>query len=341
MKEIFPKLKSRGFYFDRRDKSWRIDSNRLTSRQRSNVDKLLDPYVSGQRRTRKDEIQDSISDRKTRGLAVAIPYDLRGEAKGLGGLWDPRSKMWVMPDEESKAKVLGMAREYEAKIRERKEQERKEREEQYAQERKEREDRKERERQRKRERLSGYVVLHQSSRDRGGHFPVGHVFRDRKSGDVLRVVEVESTYYPEDGMSFGLMMDRGWGHTLYCEPAGEGEASAIKNEEKVQRSRSEAKRRVDVIEKMIVDRNDHPKNVGRLNGDVVLERDARLRPYGGGSWFVIQRGKAIWFVRNNGSDGGNWSFNNVQTGGAGAIGYRFPYDAKLADEMRQLDKIIH
>lgn len=39
---------------------------------------------------------------------------------------------------------------------------------------------------------------------------------------------------------------------------------------------------------------------------------------------------------NNGRDGDNWSRNNVTTGGAGAIGWRIPYDEAVACELREL-----
>ena len=54
--------------------------------------------------------------------------------------------------------------------------------------------------------------------------------------------------------------------------------------------------------------------------------------YGGGEWFVIGE-ERIWHVRNNGTDGGDWSLNNVRTGGAGAIGYSVPFDNNLAHRL--------
>lgn len=55
--------------------------------------------------------------------------------------------------------------------------------------------------------------------------------------------------------------------------------------------------------------------------------------YGTGDWFVIGVDD-IWYVRNNGMDGDDWSRNNVRTGGAGAIGYRVPYDPDLDAAIR-------
>jgi len=58
--------------------------------------------------------------------------------------------------------------------------------------------------------------------------------------------------------------------------------------------------------------------------------------YGGGDWFVIETDR-IWYVRNNGMDGDNWSNNNVRTGGAGGIGMYIPFDELIANELRTLD----
>jgi len=46
--------------------------------------------------------------------------------------------------------------------------------------------------------------------------------------------------------------------------------------------------------------------------------------------------RSIWHVLNNGSDGDDWSANNVRTGGAGAIGRRLPYSPELDAQVREL-----
>jgi hypothetical protein len=59
--------------------------------------------------------------------------------------------------------------------------------------------------------------------------------------------------------------------------------------------------------------------------------------YGGGEAYIV--GDAwIWHIRNNGMDGDDWSQNNIRTGGAGAIGWRIPYDADMAAVLRRLAK---
>ena len=46
----------------------------------------------------------------------------------------------------------------------------------------------------------------------------------------------------------------------------------------------------------------------------------------------------VWFVLNNGADGDDWSANNVQTGGAGAIGWVVPNRDGLGDKILSLGK---
>lgn len=59
--------------------------------------------------------------------------------------------------------------------------------------------------------------------------------------------------------------------------------------------------------------------------------------YGGGDWFVMADDR-IWYVKNNGMDGDNWSYNNVRTGGAGAIGWFVPMDTDIEDALLALAK---
>lgn len=55
--------------------------------------------------------------------------------------------------------------------------------------------------------------------------------------------------------------------------------------------------------------------------------------YGGGAWLHVA-GDDLFYVRNNGMDGDDWSRNNYDTGGAGAICYRLPNCAYLVPEIR-------
>jgi len=75
----------------------------------------------------------------------------------------------------------------------------------------------------------------------------------------------------------------------------------------------------------------------RVEGEKIQNPLNPENPWGGGEWWVIQP-EWIWYVRNNGFDGDNWSVNNVQTGGAGAIGVRVPFSEELAAQIRSLKK---
>ena len=55
------------------------------------------------------------------------------------------------------------------------------------------------------------------------------------------------------------------------------------------------------------------------------------------SWFVIEK-NVIWYIENNG-DGDSWELNNVRTGGAGAIGWKVPFDETLAGRLK-IDLIL-
>lgn len=75
----------------------------------------------------------------------------------------------------------------------------------------------------------------------------------------------------------------------------------------------------------------------RVEGEEIQHPTRPENIYGGGEWWVIQK-EWIWHIRNNGHDGDNWSANNVNTGGAGAIGVRVPFSEELADKIRELKK---
>ncbi len=75
----------------------------------------------------------------------------------------------------------------------------------------------------------------------------------------------------------------------------------------------------------------------RVEGEVIQHPTNPKNPWGGGEWWVIQE-SWIWYVRNNGFDGDDWGRNNIETGGAGAIGVRVPFSEELAAQIRSLKK---
>lgn len=90
--------------------------------------------------------------------------------------------------------------------------------------------------------------------------------------------------------------------------------------------------RVQEIGREIQETGERPDGDNTPAGDRLFDTQS---PYGGGDWFVAGP-EFLWYVRNNGMDGDNWSWNNVRTGGAGAIGFRVPVTSPLADEIRKL-----
>lgn len=78
----------------------------------------------------------------------------------------------------------------------------------------------------------------------------------------------------------------------------------------------------------------------RVDGEEIQHPINPENAWGGGEWWVIQP-EWIWHIRNNGFDGDDWGRNNVQTGGAGAIGVRVPYSEELAAQIRSLKNDIH
>lgn len=94
-------------------------------------------------------------------------------------------------------------------------------------------------------------------------------------------------------------------------------------EAKLQREYAHNRQRaMKVIRHWAQKKGQSPSGRHRLQGRQVM-LDSKSTLYGGGQWVVIEPDeKYFWYVQNNGSDGADWSANNVETGGAGAIGWR-------------------
>lgn len=93
----------------------------------------------------------------------------------------------------------------------------------------------------------------------------------------------------------------------------------------------------DLVKEIIAafDHAEYPEGSFNLEGERVEDPFYPQDIYGGGRWFVIEK-EYLWFVKNNGHDGDDWSRNNIQTGGAGAIGTRIKYNAEIAEKIREL-----
>lgn len=175
---------------------------------------------------------------------------------------------------------------------------------------------------------------------KGDHPAVGATFRDRKKNELVTVVEVKSTYYREDGMSFGLPDDRGYMHRLTVRPATVEERAPREREEAAELRRGEAEEaRRELVRRFLRDGATPPGPIDLLSSERLAVLDERLIIYGGGSWFVVEGG-SLWYVENNGGDGDNWARNNLTTGGAGAVGYRLPADPELEARIRAVSAAL-
>lgn len=128
-----------------------------------------------------------------------------------------------------------------------------------------------------------------------------------------------------------------YGCYCYYREATAEEISAFEAQEVESQAKTEAdktkKQAVESIKAKITEQGECPDGWHDVEGERLID-DQDI--YGGGSWFVLMD-DYIWYIRNNGMDGGNWSANNVRTGGAGAIGYRIAYNADLAEKIRELN----
>lgn len=163
--------------------------------------------------------------------------------------------------------------------------------------------------------------------------------RQRENGypEFLFVVNVTRHYIDEDGMSFGVGDDSGYYYTANCRAATEGEAAPLNARMAAAKARKIARARKDEIAQTIREAGERPElSDSNARGEKIMSTQ---NIYGGGDWFVLAD-DGIWYVQNNGSDGSDWAYNNVRTGGAGAIGWRIPADEALAKEIRSLAALL-
>ncbi len=113
---------------------------------------------------------------------------------------------------------------------------------------------------------------------------------------------------------------------------------AEKRREEKKKKTQELQAKVDDIKKAFSDAEYlKTENKMKIEGEKIQNPLNPENPWGGGEWWVIQP-DWIWHVQNNGFDGDDWNRNNIETGGAGAIGVRVPFSETLAAQIRSLKK---
>ncbi len=160
----------------------------------------------------------------------------------------------------------------------------------------------------------------------GAPYLEGQVFHDPKHG-YLFVRVAWSEYYSEDGLSFGVGDDSGYIYLANCRPATpaeylpvwEAEVRATKERWRQDEVKAEFERQFAIKDGEYV-----PSDSQLVLDGERIKIGQGFTIYGTGEEMVIDAdGQHIWRLYNNGMDGDDWSRNNVRTGGAGAIGYRF------------------
>lgn len=144
----------------------------------------------------------------------------------------------------------------------------------------------------------------------------------------LYILSAKSRYVSEEGMSFGVGDEEGYIHSAVAREATDEESAPLRAQID---ARQEARRKYQALRDMattFTERGERPDGSNVPEGEVIpIGKGQNI--YGGGEWFVVGP-EYVWYVRNNGADGDDWSRNNVRTGGAGAIGWRLPIDTELS-----------
>jgi hypothetical protein len=175
-----------------------------------------------------------------------------------------------------------------------------------------------------------------------GPYTVGEVIQasrhilDKGGPEYLTVVRASKRYYSEDGLSFGVGDDSGYIYIADCREATAEEAAPLIEKKRLAAEKRAAKQELAAITADIKENGERPEGEHVPEGEALLDT---FTVYGGGERLVIGP-EYIWYLRNNGGDGDNWSLNNVRTGGAGAIGWRIPLDETLATRLRALAQIL-
>jgi hypothetical protein len=145
------------------------------------------------------------------------------------------------------------------------------------------------------------------------------------------VLSSSQKYFREEGMSFGVGDDSGYIYSAKTRPATEEEYKPMEEHKKDMAELSDVKSSVSSLASKIQKEGESPAGINIPEGNTYFDTQ---NIYGGGDWFVVNK-DYIWYIKNNGMDGDSWDENNVRTGGAGAIGWRIPYNEKIFSQLKE------
>jgi|GEM_PF-5734615 len=131
-----------------------------------------------------------------------------------------------------------------------------------------------------------------------------------------------------------------WGCYCYYREASVAEIAEMEAGEQIatkKRTREETRQEsLSGAREQIKANGERPEGKYSPVGETLLDT---MDAYGGGEKFIIES-DYIWYIQNNGADGANWSWNNIETWGAGAIGWRMAYDETVVAKLRAIEKMI-
>lgn len=156
--------------------------------------------------------------------------------------------------------------------------------------------------------------------------------------EFLLVLSSSKRYWREDGMSFGVGDDSGYTYSAGCRTATDEESAPLRKKIRIAGEIKAAKKRLSEIKNLIKTNGSRPETANPESEPNAIRMFDTQSIYGGGDWFVVSD-MSIWYVRNNGADGDDWSHNNVSTGGAGATGWKIDRDEKMVIELNDLSRI--
>lgn len=289
-------------------------------------------------------------------LSGPFSEDLHARLKRAGGWWDGMSgtnrKVWMIPLTKGvslKRIFANFAQSAQAEAEARAEEERRRAEERAARERQWAEERAAREKRWAEERAARRLAPREPAPESPCQSRRLYPVSARPALNVPMRLGTTAVVFTGYGQPFRISEDHPsihgshlLGHEgsrgcyAYYRPASEDEIQALESREIEQQAQArieqDRRQRRAALEKRIIEQGECPEGDHVPAGDVLADTSTI---YGGGDWFVVGA-DWIWYCRNNGADGDDWSRNNVRTGGAGAIGWRVPYSAELAAEIERL-----
>ena len=149
-----------------------------------------------------------------------------------------------------------------------------------------------------------------------------------KSPDLLKITSVKyDGKYEGDDYFF----------VVTYEPLSELEMERYNLEKLKKEGVNKANERIREIIEIIQTRGQCPKKLEITGDKYITTKSEQNSIFGGGEWINIDDDR-VFYVKNNGSDGDDWSRNNVETGGAGGIGWILK-DSEISKELLRLFKI--